>query len=127
MKTYLLDTNVFLWWQQDSVRLSKKIRSILSNPDNLIYVSICSAWEVATKLQKHTDFVISVPVEKLFLDSDFLLLPIELSHIEQLQTLEKLHLDPFGRMVIAQALVLGATLITSDEKICQYSLKTLRV
>lgn len=48
---YLLDTHAFLWWLIEDARLSKFARKSISNPENTIYISSASAWEIATKFR----------------------------------------------------------------------------
>jgi len=121
MKSYLLDTSILLWWWQDDKRLSVKTRKVISNADNQIYISVCSAWEIAIKFKKYPDFLLPQPIEKMFSDQQFLLLLIELAHVKALENLEHIHQDPFDRMLISQAIAEGLTIITSDKKIGQYA------
>lgn len=122
MKKYLIDTHILLWWLTDDSRLSKNVREILSNPKNVVFVSTVSAWEISIKLNLNSKFKMSVSLEECFADSlGFKTLPVQLDHVYELNNLEKLHKDPFDRMLIAQAISEDMTLISVDEKIKQYS------
>ena len=45
----LLDTNAFLWWVTNDSKLSSVARNIISNPQNEIFFSVVSAWEIVIK------------------------------------------------------------------------------
>jgi PIN domain nuclease of toxin-antitoxin system len=109
----LLDTQAFLWWMSGSSRLSKGAAEAISDPGNQVLFSVASAWEISIKrslgkLRAPEDVGSAVEAES------FDLLGIELSHIEALGQLEHHHRDPFDRMLIAQAIVERATLVSGD-------------
>jgi len=108
--TLLLDTHVVLWWRLDSPRLKRGARDAIGSA-NLVWVSAASGWEVAIK-QALGKLRLADPFESLVLASDFGELPVTLRHAEQLLKLPPHHTDPFDRMLIAQAQVEGATLVT---------------
>ncbi len=119
MKKYLLDTQVFLWWHTDDKRLSTSIRSIIQNPENLVIVSVVSAWEICIKLNSHQQFKLDVNPRDLFSDA-FEILNIKLNHTLALQNLPNIHRDPFDRLLICQAQTEKLQLITNDHKILKY-------
>lgn len=122
MKKYLLDTHILLWWLVDDPRLSNNVREILSDPNNYIVVSVVSAWEISIKLGLNKDFKMSVSLEDCFdKKNGFSSLPVHLKHVFELEKLPPLHKDPFDRMLISQAIAEECILISSDEKISQYS------
>lgn len=127
---YLLDTHSFLWSIADAGKLSKKITGILKNPDNDVFVSSVTLWEIALKLRLG-----KLEMEGLSLEQ----LP---SIIEKLKygqidlTLEDAvgysglkeptHKDPFDRMLIQQCINRGLTMISNDSefpKFVPYGLK----
>jgi PIN domain nuclease of toxin-antitoxin system len=121
----LLDTHVVLWWRSDSAKLTRTVRRAIASAD-VVLVSAASGWEVALKLG----------VGKLRLgdsfawmvsDSKFTELPVALTHTEQLTALPKHHRDPFDRMLIAQAQVEGATLVTHDRQFKPYDVPVVWV
>jgi len=119
----LLDTHVFLWWRGDDRRLQKKARSAIAEAD-LVFVSAASAWEAAIKAalgRLHLPDTIEAGVE----ESGFEKLPIAFSHAEAAAALPPHHLDPFDRMLIAQARIEGLTLITHDRRFEPYELPIL--
>ena len=124
MERLLLDTHVLLWWLMDDARLSASARRSIANGRNEVYVSAASGWEIAIKrgLGK-----LRVPddLESKIIADGFSLLSMSFRHAEQVGMLPLLHNDPFDRMLIAQAQIEGLVLITKDEKIMRYDLRTM--
>jgi PIN domain nuclease of toxin-antitoxin system len=123
--TLLLDTHVFLWWLSDPKLLSPAAATAIGDPQNRVLVSIAVLWEIAIK---RAIGKLSAPID---LQNDvthggFELLPIQVAHIEQTEQLPPHHRDPFDRMLVAQALVEGATLVTRDPKISPYGVSVLQ-
>jgi PIN domain nuclease of toxin-antitoxin system len=121
----LLDTHVVLWWRLDSPRLKRNVRELIATTD-LVWVSAVSGWEIAIKLglgKLRLDDSFASIVEA----SDFDELPITLRHADQLKNLPVHHADPFDRMLIAQAQVEDATLVTHDRHFKPYSLPIIWV
>jgi PIN domain nuclease of toxin-antitoxin system len=123
---YLLDTHIFLWSLINDRRLKDSIKKILIDPENIIYVSVVSAWELGIKLKTNPGFKLKTTIKKAFTISGFEVLPISFEHVLQIQELSLYHKDPFDRMLICQAKVENLTLITSDEKIPRYKIKSLK-
>ena len=114
----LLDTHVVLWWRLDSPRLKRDARDAIATA-NLVWVSAVSGWEVAIKrglgrLRLADPFVSMVEA------SEFSELSVTLRQAEQLAALPAHHADPFDRMLIAQAQVESATLVTHDRRFRPY-------
>ena len=119
----LLDTHVFLWWRADDRRLQKTARSAIAAAD-LVFVSAASAWEAAIKAalgRLDLPDTIEAGVE----GSGFEKLPISFSHAEAAAALPPHHLDPFDRMLVAQARIEGLTLITHDRRFKPYDVPIL--
>src|SRR4030042_3195716 len=110
----LLDTHLFIWWMGKSRRLSKNITNLLNDPNNLIFLSIASVWEMIIKQGKKK---LKVPrdIEGGVREAGFNLLPIDISHVLRIRELPTYHRDPFDRMLIAQAQAEGLQLITNDK------------
>lgn len=119
---YLLDTNILLWWFNRHKRLGPKTQEIIRDPDNVILVSSVSIWEISIKKGKGN---LIVPGNfNDFLDHEnFTELNITHEHASHILKLPQLHADPFDRMLISQAVLENLTLISTDNKICQYSVK----
>lgn len=120
-KKYLLDTHVLLWWLAGDSRLRSKMHIIVSNPENYICVSATSSWEVTIKLMLNKGFKMQTSVSECFKMAGFPIIPITFEHTLMLEKLPLLHSDPFDRILISQALVEECVLLSTDEKIKQYS------
>ena len=121
----LLDTHVVLWWRLDSRRLKRPARERIATAD-VVWVSAASGWEVAIKqglgkLSLADSFLWMVE------DSDFDELPVTLRHAERVAALPLHHTDPFDRMLVAQAAVEGATIVTHDPQFEHYDVPVVRV
>jgi len=123
---YLLDTHIFLWWLNGNKRLRRETKNIIANPTNSIYVSIVSAWEIATKLKANPNFKLKTSLKRCFEISEFELISLTLNHIFQLEKLPLIHNDPFDRILISQAKAEKLTLITSNKKIGKYKVRLLK-
>lgn len=124
----LLDTCTFLWLALDSPRLSARARSVFRDPANTVYLSSVSVWEIAVK-HALGRLPIPEPVERFVPDQreahGILSLPLSESAALHIAKLPNLHSDPFDRMLVAQALVDGFTILTPDEAITQYPARVL--
>lgn len=122
---YLIDTHIFLWWLDDDKRLSQRMREVIRDGKNSVFVSVVSAWEIAIKLKLNKGFKLKKPLDAYFKTSDFVVMDINLGHILRLTDLPLIHKDPFDRMLIAQAITEKMTLITVDANIKKYKVPTL--
>lgn len=116
----LLDTHVVLWWQRDDRRLKRAARQAIATAD-LVWVSAVSGWEVAIKsalgrLRLDEPFGVTVAAD------DFTELPLTLRHAAELRALPPHHLDPFDRVLVAQAKVEGATIVSHDRALAPYGI-----
>jgi len=125
---YLLDTHVWLWGVLEPAYLGDNTREVMTEPENTVYLSAVSTWEATIKVSTGK-LMLPGGVPQFISDSfdldGFEPLPVRWEHTIGVQALPFLHRDPFDRLLIAQAIFEGATLITSDPWIAQYSLKTL--
>lgn len=119
----LLDTHVFLWWRENSPRLTANARGAIERAD-LAFVSAASAWEVAVKVGLGK-LSIPGPFEAAVEQSGFDRLPVEFHHAAAVTSLPRHHADPFDRMLVAQALTEGLTLVTHDRKLEAYGIPVL--
>lgn len=124
MSNLLVDTHVLLWALDDTDRLRTETRRTLANPDNEVFVSAATAWEISIKAS----------IGKLRTPSDlkaqlrrmrFATLPVTLEDVLAVRDLPLLHRDPFDRMLIVQASNHGLTLVTNDVQIEQYDVPTI--
>jgi PIN domain nuclease of toxin-antitoxin system len=119
----LLDTHAFIWWVTDASQLSRNAKDFISDPDNQIFFSVASAWEIIIKVNTGK---LNIPEEvgtyitSRVTDNRFKVLGIELAHVIQVAKLPDLHRDPFDRIILAQSQVMGIPIITIDRLIVQY-------
>lgn len=120
----LLDTHALLWWFFDDRRLGAQARDVMSDPASVVFVSAVSVWEIAIKQAVGK---VSAPdnVPDRIDDAGFERLPVGFDHAERVGSLPRHHGDPFDRLLVAQALVEGATLVTSDRLIEAYDVPRL--
>ena len=121
----LLDTHVLLWWLGDRVRLSQRARDAIGYPRSRIFVSVASLWEIAIKVAAGK-LVIPNDIEAVLDLNGFQVLPIFAAHALGVMTLSAVHKDPFDRLLVAQALHEGLTLVTHDPWVLNYPVATIR-
>ncbi len=124
----LLDTCTFLWLVADAPQLSAKARALFVASDQEVFLSAASVWEIAVKhrlgklpLPEPVDRFIPRVREAHGIDS----LPLDEEAALQDARLPAIHRDPFDRMLVCQAMVSGLTILTPDEMIRQYPVRTI--
>ena len=124
--TLLLDTHIFLWWLFDDSRLPAGIRVTIENPDNPIFVSSASVWEISTKfrLGKLPDaFRVAKNVPAYIDKASFKAMPILPVHAQLAGEWDLPHRDPFDRMLAAQAKLEEITLATVDKALLNFPIE----
>jgi len=126
---YLLDTHVLLWYSESPDKLSKKAIDVIFNSSSQLYVSIVSLWEFCIKHGSgKLPFAGGFPQLCAFIEeANIEILPITtytLSHVVDLPY-PNAHRDPFDRLLIATAKTEDMTILTADEAIYKYDVKTL--
>jgi PIN domain nuclease of toxin-antitoxin system len=118
----LLDTHLLLWAANDSSRLSADARRLLEDPDSELLFSVASLWEIAIKSGLgRDDFRVDARLlRRGLLDNGYDELPIISAHAVAIDGLPPLHKDPFDRLLVAQAMAEGITLLTSDPLVAAY-------
>lgn len=118
----LLDTQLLLWAAGQPDRLSPSTRRRLDDPENELIFSAASIWEITIKSSLgREDFRVEPRVlRRALLDNGYTELAITGEHAVNVDTLPPLHKDPFDRLLIAQALVEGITLLTADKELARY-------
>jgi PIN domain nuclease of toxin-antitoxin system len=118
----LLDTHVLLWAASRSARLSRAARALIADPDNEPFFSAASLWEVTIKRGLgRADFQVDPrTLRRGLLDNGYSDLPITSAHAIAVEQLPPIHRDPFDRILVAQSIVEGITLLTSDPRVAQY-------
>ena len=129
--TYLLDTHYMLWAVANTKKLSKKIKDIITNPDNRIVISTIRFWEVSLKCSVGKLELVGFAPQDLpaaCIDIGF---EIENLSAEDSSTNHQLnstyHKDPFDRMLIWQAIQNKYTLISADSNVKKYTTDGLKV
>lgn len=119
---FLLDTHLLLWTAGFPDRLSAEARALIETPQHELYFSAASVWEIAIKCGLgRNDFQVDVRLlRRGLLDNGYSELPIRSEHAVAIDSLPILHKDPFDRLLIAQAMVEGITLLTADAMVAQY-------
>lgn len=120
----LLDTHVFVWWDQGDGRLAHETKQIIASADNRVMVSAASVWEIAIKRQIGK-FTYPRRAVDAIVANGFEHLAVTAYHAEAAGALPMHHADPFDRMLIAQAKIEGLVLVTSDQHIARYGVPTL--
>lgn len=120
----LLDTHVFLWWTQNDPRLQSMHREALQLPQNPVYVSAASAWEIDIK-RRIGKLAFAGSVADAIQRYRFQALAISVPHAETAGGLPMIHTDPFDRLLVAQARMEGLTLVTVDPQILRYQVPHL--
>ncbi|HEV2486450.1 MAG TPA: type II toxin-antitoxin system VapC family toxin [Terracidiphilus sp.] len=119
---FLLDTRFVLWVPIESTRISSAARRVLSNRSNQLFFSVSSIWEIAIKrgLQRWDFLFDPMEIRRLLIENGYEELPVLGQHAVAIGNLPAIHKDPFDRILIAQAMVEGITLLTADAVIAQY-------
>jgi len=118
----LLDTHLLLWAAGQPEKLSAAARKLLDDPHNELLFSAASLWEIAIKATLgREDFRVEPRLlRRGLLDNGYVELPITSLHAVSIDGLPSLHKDPFDRLLLAQALSEGITLLTTDAQLARY-------
>jgi PIN domain nuclease of toxin-antitoxin system len=124
----LLDTCTFLWIAVDAPELSEQARQVFRDPDNEVFLSAASAWEIAVK---HALGRLPLPaaaatyIPRLRERHGIEPLPVDEEAALYTARLPPLHRDPFDRMLVCQAIVGGLVLLTPDPDVVQYAIRSM--
>ncbi len=121
---YLIDTHVLLWSLFDNDKLSKTASSIIINPDNTIFVSLISFWEISLKYNINKlslNNIIPEELPKYTEKAGFEILSLSPSEVSSSYRLPKLkHRDPFGRLIIWQCITNNICMISKNSDLSEY-------
>ena len=120
----LLDTHALLWWLSDWEQITESTREAIADPDNEVFVSAVSGWEIAIKKAKGR---LAAPsnLAAVLEEKGFTHLPLTFEQAESTAGLPNHHRDPFDRMLIIQAQAEGLVLVTRDARIPLYDVLTM--
>lgn len=123
----LLDTHILIWALNEDLKLPDKARELILDPDNAIYYSAVSIWEIAIKHALHPENVAFTGKELSWYCREAGFLPVEMrdKHVYALETIARpdgapAHHDPFDRMLIAQAKAENLSFLTHDSLLPYY-------
>jgi PIN domain nuclease of toxin-antitoxin system len=123
----LLDTHVLLWWLRDNPRLRAKARAVIADPRVTVLVSIASGWELSIKHRLGKNAELGSAVLREAVDEGFGLVGVTCEHLVALERLPRVngHGDPFDHLLLAQALVEDARLMTADRMMPSYGVRCI--
>lgn len=120
----LLDTHTFIWWDSTPAKLSAAALALCGDPANQLVLSVTSLWEIQIKGQLGK-LDLRLPLAEIVAHQQetngLVILPIVQAHVLALEALPLHHRDPFDRLLVAQALVEGAALVSADPALKAYS------
>ena len=121
----LLDSHTFLWWIADDLRLSSRAGAALDDGDNELFFSTIAGYEISYKQQAGKLPPISGGLPRRLQQAGVQLLPLSLGHALAAASLPGPHHDPWDRMMMAQAISEGLTVVTVDRQFSEYGVPVL--
>jgi len=124
----LLDTHTFIWWDSEPAKLSSQALALCQDRQNTLLLSVVSVWEMQIKLQLgklKLNLSLHEIVESQRQTNGIEIMPITLEHVLALENLPDYHRDPFDRLLVAQAIVEEAILISADPNITRYPVQVV--
>lgn len=124
----LVDTHCWLWQLLSPVRLNAEAADLLSDPENEVFLSVASMWEIVIK---HELGKLALPdpparyIPERLGSLGYRTLSIEPAHALHVGTLPAHHKDPFDRILVAQAQVEGMTIVTADRIVTRYDIRSI--
>jgi len=118
----LLDTHLLLWATKGLEYLPQDAQTLMSDPENELFFSVASVWEIVIKCGLgREDFKVDARIlRRGLIDNGYHELPILSEHVVAIDALPTIHKDPFDRLLVAQAIVEGITLLTADAHVAEY-------
>ena len=125
----LLDTHILLWVAGSPEKLSESTRTLLTSPDNSLFFSAASIWEIVIKLGLGRKDFKADPyrLRKMLVLNGYAEVPVTAEHALTVDSLPPLHKDPFDRLLLAQARAEGMMLLTVDAVVAQYQDSVMRI
>ncbi|MEF9505340.1 PIN domain-containing protein [Burkholderia sp. MS389] len=118
----LLDTHLLLWAAAGAAELPARASTLINDPAYTPLFSVASLWEIVIKRGlDRDDFQVDPNVlRRNLLDAGYVELPITSAHALAVGQLPSIHRDPFDRLLVAQAISEGVTLLTHDQTVARY-------
>jgi len=124
----LLDTHTFIWWDSTPSQLSPHVLALCQDPTNTLYLSVASVWELQIKAQLGK-VTLRLPLAEILAHQQqtnhLRLLAIDVAHVLALEELPTPHKDPFDRLLVAQANLEGALLVSRDPIFGHYAVQVV--
>jgi len=120
---FIVDTHTLIWWWSNHPNLPSRLRDILGDSENSVYVSAATGWEMATKVRSGRLPEMVEPVahfDESVVGDGFHHLAVRYDHGVRAGLLPGEHRDPFDRLIAAQALIEGLTVITRDPALAAF-------
>lgn len=124
----LLDSHAFLWLATGDDRVPRGVRELVEDARIHVHLSVATTWELTLKALAGRLRLPGPPAEHFAEHVEafgYELLPIHQRHVDALLELPAIHDDPFDRMLVAQALVEDLELVTGDERLRRYPVRTI--
>jgi len=121
----LLDTHVLLWWLEDDPKLGQAGREAIADRRHQVHFSAASIWEAGIKEAKGL-LRLSEDFDSKLAGEPLLPLAVTHHHARKGAALPLLHKDPFDRLLVAQCLLEGMTLVTQDKMLTGYGIPVIR-
>lgn len=123
----LLDTHTFIWWDGEPSRLSSRVTALIQNPSCEVLLSVVSLWEILIKAQLGK-MTLRLPLSEIVAEqihNGLKLLSVTAEHVLDLENLPAAHKDPFDRLLVSQARVEGAILMSVDQVFVHYPVQVM--
>ncbi len=124
----LFDTHTFIWWDSQPNNLSQTALTLLQDRSNILLLSVISIWEMQIKLQLGkltlSRSLLEI-IENQQKTNQIEVLTVKLTHVLALDSLPIVHKDPFDRLLIAQANLENAALVSCDPIVAQYPVNVI--
>jgi PIN domain nuclease of toxin-antitoxin system len=124
----LFDTHAFIWWDSEPAKLSARVLTLCHDTTNVLFLSVASVWEMQIKQQLGT-LKLNLPLAEIIASQQRRngteILPVSLAHVLALDDLPGHHKDPFDRLLVAQANVEQAVLVSNDPIFNRYTVNVV--
>lgn len=126
---YLLDTHAFLWFINNDASMSANTKALIEAPQNDIYLSVASIWEIAIKISQgklEVPMPLTTFIREELEENNIILLQVEIEHLDIVaKKLPFHHRDPFDRLLVAQALREMLPILSRDTMLDAYNVNRI--
>lgn len=118
----LLDTHVLIWWIEDNARLGQDARALIADPANTVIASIASPWEISLKHRLGKIDMSGAALMAVAAEQGIGVIALDARHLAALEAMPLLHRDPFDHLILAQAAIEKAVILTDDRQMPRYDI-----